>query len=357
MPAYKDKVTGTWTARFYYETHDGFRKQKNKRGFALKKDADKYERDFLAKLKGNPDITFESAAQEYLDDMQPRIRIATFRTKKSIFRKYLIPFFKNKPLSKITPRDVRSWQKDILSKNLSDTYTRGINTELSSLFNYAVKFYGLTENPHKHVKKIGKRKTDALEFWTLEEFNNFISYFNGDDETHIQYRAVFNLLFYTGMRVGELEALTLNDIDFETNTITINKTHLRIGGKDVVGPPKTVSSNRVIAVPDFVTDCLRDYTDLLYKPSQDARIFLNDRRAFAAMMKKAAKVKDVKQIRLHDLRHSHASHLIELGFNPLVIQERLGHKNVEITLNTYSHLYPHKQQEVANKLNELLRPN
>lgn len=81
MPAYKDKVTGTWTARFYYETHDRFRKQKNKRGFVLKKDADKFERDFLAKLKGNPDITFESAAREYLDDMQHRVRVSTFEIK------------------------------------------------------------------------------------------------------------------------------------------------------------------------------------------------------------------------------------------------------------------------------------
>lgn len=357
MPAYKDKVTGTWTARFYYETHDGFRKQKNKRGFALKKDADKYERDFLAKLKGNPDITFESAAQEYLDDMQHRVRVSTYEIKKSIFRNYLTPYFKNKSIAKITPKDIRSWQKDILSKNLADTYVRRINTELSSILNYATKFYGLSDNPHKHVKKIGKRETNNLEFWTLEEFNKFIDYFKEDNKTHIQYRAVFNLLFYTGMRIGELEALTLNDIDFSEGTININKTYQRINGKAVIGPPKTVSSNRTIAVPEFVLDRLQEYIDVLYEPDQDIRIFMHSREAFAKMMKKAAKVKGVKQIRLHDLRHSHASHLIELGFNPLVIQERLGHKNVEITLNTYSHLYPHKQQEVADKLNNLLRPN
>lgn len=356
MPAYKDKVTGTWTARFYYETHDGFRKQKNKRGFTLKKDADKFERDFLAKLKGNPDITFESAAREYLDDMQHRVRVSTFEIKKSIFRNYLTPYFKNKSIAKITPKDIRSWQKDILSKNLADTYLRRINTELSAIFNYATRYYGLTENLHKHVKKIGKRETNNLEFWTLEEFNKFIDYFKEDNKTHIQYRAVFNLLFYTGMRIGELEALTLNDIDFTARTININKTYQRVARKDLIGPPKTVSSNRVIAVPDHVLDCLREYIELLYEPSQDARIFLHTREAFAKMMKKAATVQGVKIIRLHDLRHSHASLLIEMGFNPLVIQERLGHKNVEIILNTYSHLYPHKQQEVAEKLNNLLRP-
>ena len=341
MPAYKDKVTGTWTARFYYETHDGFRKQKNKRGFALKKDADKFERDFLAKLKGNPDITFESAAREYLDDMQHRVRVSTFEIKKSIFRNYLTPYFKNKSIAKITPKDIRSWQKDILSKNLADTYLRRINTELSAIFNYATIYYGLTENPHKHVKKIGKRETNNLVFWTLEEFNKFIDYFKEDNKTHIQYRAVFNLLFYTGMRIGELEVLTINDIDFTARTININKTYQRVAGKVLIGPPKTVSSNRVIAVPDHVLDDLREYIELLYEPSQDARIFLHTRKAFAKMMKKAATVQGVKIIRIHDLRHSHASLLIEMGFNPLVIQERLVHKNVEITLNTYSHLYPH----------------
>lgn len=357
MPAYKDRVTGTWTARFYYETHDGYRKQKNKRGFALKKDAEKFERDFLTKIKGNPEITFEAAAIDYLEDMKHRVRLSTFSIKKSIFDNYLTPHFSNKSISRITPKDIRVWQKEILSKDLADTYKRRINTELSSIFNYATKFYGLADNPHKHVKKIGKRETNTLEFWTLEEFNRFITYFNLDNKTHIQYRAVFNLLFYTGMRIGELEALTLNDVDFTAGTINVNKTYQRIAGEDLIGPPKTVSSNRTIAVPEFALDRLKEYIDLLYKPTKDARIFLHSREAFSKMMKQAATAQGVKIIRLHDLRHSHASHLIELGFNPLVIQERLGHKNVEITLNTYSHLYPHKQQEVADKLNKLLRPN
>lgn len=191
----------------------------------------------------------------------------------------------------------------------------------------------------------------------MEEFNKFIDYFKEDNKTHIQYRAVFNLLFYTGMRIRELEALTLNDIDFTARTININKTYQWVAGKDLIGPPKTVSSNRTIAVPEFVLDRLQDYLDVLYEPDQDVRIFMHSREAFAKMMKKVAPVQGVKIIRIHDLRHSHASHLIEMGFNPLVIQERLGHKNIEITLNTYSHLYPHKQQEVADKLNNLLRPN
>lgn len=159
------------------------------------------------------------------------------------------------------------------------------------------------------------------------------------------------------MRIRELEALTLNDIDFTARTININKTYQWVAGKDLIGPPKTVSSNRTIAVPEFVLDRLQDYIDVLYEPDQDVRIFMHSREAFAKMMKKVAPVQGVKIIKIHDLRHSHASHLIEMGFNPLVIQERLGHKNIEITLNTYSHLYPHKQQEVADKLNNLLRPN
>ncbi|WPC09787.1 phage integrase central domain-containing protein [Globicatella sp. PHS-GS-PNBC-21-1553] len=90
-------------------------------------------------------MTFESAARKYLDDMQHQVRVSTFEIKKSIFRNYLTPYFKNKSIAKITPKDIRSWQKNILSKNIADTYLRRINTELSAIFNYATRYYGLTE--------------------------------------------------------------------------------------------------------------------------------------------------------------------------------------------------------------------
>ena len=161
------------------------------------------------------------------------------------------------------------------------------------------------------------------------------------------------MLYYTGVRIGELEALTVADVDLDAGIIHINKTYHLIGGEGIVTTPKTTKANRDIFIPPFLVDILRRHIGRLYAPGGSTRLFLASHSSYARQMDAHTKAAGVKRIRLHDLRHSHASLLIELGFSALLVSERLGHESVSTTLNIYSHLFPSKQSEVAEKLENL----
>lgn len=197
---------------------------------------------------------------------------------------------------------------------------------------------------------MGKKKADSMQFWTKEEFDRFISCVSDNPLSKV----VFNLFFYSGIREGELLALTLNDFDFKKNTVHITKNYARQNSTDLIMEPKTPKSKRLITLPFEIMQMVKDYAATLYNYTPDARLFLTSKHSLSREMKRGCELSGVKKIRIHDLRHSHASLLIELGFSPLLISERLGHENVETTLNTYSHLYPNKHSEVAEILSNLI---
>ena len=140
------------------------------------------------------------------------------------------------------------------------------------------------------------------------------------------------------------------DIDLDKHTISITKSYQRLGKKDVVTPPKTPKSKRLITIPEFLVADIKDYMDSLYEVQEDDRLFPVTKYFLEHEMQRGIKASGVKKIRIHDLRHSHASMLVELGFSPLEIADRLGHEKIETTLNTYSHLYPNKQVKIADRL-------
>ena len=152
------------------------------------------------------------------------------------------------------------------------------------------------------------------------------------------------------MTKAELLALTAADFDFEKETVRINKSYQRLHGEDVITTPKTKKSNRMIKMPKFLCEEMQEYLQMLYGLKKKDRIFTVTKSYLHHEMDRGAKAAGVKRIRIHDLRHSHASLLVELGFQPLAIAERLGHEKIETTLNTYSHLYPNKQAELADRL-------
>ena len=139
MPAYKDEKTGKWFAKFYYTNWQGIKKQKWKRGFATKKEALGFERDFLEKQSANPDMTFQNLYEIYMEDMAARLKQSTLLTKKTVLQTHILPFFGNKPINEIKASDVRRWQAKLMSSpnNYSQTYLKKINTELNSIINYA----------------------------------------------------------------------------------------------------------------------------------------------------------------------------------------------------------------------------
>ena len=151
------------------------------------------------------------------------------------------------------------------------------------------------------------------------------------------------------MRLGELLALTMEDFDFEKNTVRINKSYQRLQGQDVITTPKTPKSNRTIKLPKFLIEEMQEYFAMLYDQTPTDRIFLVTKSFLHHEMERGCKLSGVKKIRIHDLRHSHISHLIDLGFSAVAIADRVGHESIDITYR-YSHLFPSKQVAMADRL-------
>ena len=345
----KDKKKGTWYVQFYYTDWQGNRKKKFKRGLKTKSEAQEWAMNFLQRQKGDTSLTFGQFIDEYYEDMEKRLKGNTMKTKKYIIEFKIRPFFANKVLSEITPLDIRKWQNELLGKGYKQTYLKTVNNQLSAMFNYAVNFRGLPSNPCRKAGSIGKGRAEEMKFWTLDEYKVFIE---GAKDKEVSYIA-FQMLYWTGMRIGELLALTYKDVDLETRRIDINKSFQRIDGKDVISTPKTEKSKRQIKIPKFLRDDLEVYFNSLYGIMPTDRIFSFTKSYLTHEMERIVKKTGVKKIRLHDLRHSHASLLINKGCSPLEVKERLGHEKIETTLNTYSHLYPDSQDKLVDMLEDL----
>ncbi|WP_304341126.1 tyrosine-type recombinase/integrase [Metaclostridioides mangenotii] len=351
MPAYKDEQRKTWYVQFYYSDLSGEQKKKKKRGFKTRKEALDWERDFLNSLEISPEITFENLTEKYLDDMSTRLKKTTIEKKKNILKNKVLPSFGKFKINDITPIRIRNWQNELLKQNYSQTYLKGIHDQLTSVLNYAVKYYGLKSNPTIIAGSMGKKKAEDMDFWTLDEFKQFISVVDNTDV-----KLSFNILFWSGIRIGELMALTPKDIDTKKSLLDINKTYTKINSQEIITEPKTPKSKRIVYIPDFLCKDINNYLDSLFEIENNERIFSFAKTYLGKQLKKYAAISDVKKIRVHDIRHSHASLLINMDVNVLTISERLGHEKVDTTWNTYSHLYPNKQLEVAKRL-EFIEPN
>ena len=351
MKAEKDKKTGKWLIQYRYTDWQGKRRKSTKRGFATKREAEEWLRNFLITQKADFDMKFEDFWKMYCADMETRLREHTMRTKKYIVELKILPYFGNKRVNDITAADIRQWHNELIKMGYSPTYLKTINNQLSAIFNYAIRYYDLKSNPCAKDGSMGKSKAEEMDFWTGEEFRKFI---DSVMNKRLSYMA-FMTLYWTGMRMGELLALNPKDVDLEKRTISITKSYQRLGKKDVITPPKTPKSKRVITIPEFLAADIKDYMDSLYDLQENDRLFPITKYYLEHEMQRGIKESGVKRIRVHDLRHSHASMLIELGFSPLEIANRLGHEKVETTLNTYAHLYPNKQTKLAERLDSEYR--
>lgn len=341
---------GTWNFKCYYTDWTGAKKQKKKEGFLTKREAKEAEAKFLGSCKTDINILFSDLTIAYMADCKVRLKPTTYANKEQLINTKILPRFGNLPISKINISTVRKWQNEIITseKNYSKTYQKSIHNQLSAILNYAVKYYGLNTNAAAKCGSIGKTNADEMQFWTLEEFRRFISFVE-----NITSRTAFYLFFFSGLREGELLALTFSDFDFENNTVSVNKTYAKVKGENIIQAPKTPKSKRTVSLPEKIMKMLSEYYSKL-KISDSERLFPVTKDHLLYELNKYCKISGVKKIRVHDLRHSYASMLIELGVPPLEIQERLGHENIQTTLNTYSHLYPNKHFETTKKLEKLI---
>lgn len=351
MPAYFDKEKKTWYVKFWYKDYTGKRRQTTKRGFKLKKDALKYEHDFKEEQQGSMNISFDKLAERYLLHKQQTIRKESYNSAKAQIKLYILPFFKGKQVNEITAKDVINWHDTFLKpKHLANTSLRIISGRLSSLFGFARRYYNILSNPVREVDTIGslKRKKPYV-IWTAEELETLCQSFPKDS----LYPLTFKMLFFTGMRPCELLALSPDDIDPEAGTISITKSYhydSRLAVKGYFTPPKNEYSARTIHVPPFLLKELIDHVQKCRKNGMQ-RIF--PMRSGSIMMTLRAHVKKLglKDIRTYDLRHSHASLLIDAHQDVTLIAKRMGHASPETTLKIYTHTYKDNTSKLLSFLN------
>ena len=351
MSVAKNNKSGKWYSKFRYTDWTGQRVQKKKTGFSTKREAQEWEREFLAKMAASCDMSFASLVELYMSDCKTRLRATTWENKQHLIEKKLLPYFGSIPINEITPLMIRNWQNTLMDfkqkngKPYAKTYLKTINNQMAAILNYAVKYYNLSGSPAAIAGSMGKSKADTMLFWTEDEFKTFIQVI--DKPTPY---CVFNILFYTGIREGELLALSLSDFDFANRVLHITKNFVVVKRQEIIYEPKTPKSKRDITLPDFLCAIVQDYASRLVDYEPTDRLFPFTKSWVNSQLKSGCKKSGVKKIRVHDLRHSHASLLIHMGFPILAVSERLGHEKIQTTLELYGHLYPDVHGNVAQQL-------
>lgn len=314
MGVFKCKETGTWYVMTRYRDWKGERKQKCKRGFATKRAAQDWEQKFHMQNAADMDMTFEAFYEIYTKDMKARLKENSWITKQNIVETKILPYFGQRKISEITTKDVIAWQNEQLAyrdekhKPYSQTYLKTLHNQLSAIFNHAVRFYDLRANPASKAGNMGNEERREMLFWTKEEYQKFAAEMM---DKPVSYYA-FEMLYWCGIREGELLALTPADFDFQNSTVRINKSYQRLHGEDVITSPKTRKSNRTIKMPRFLCEEIQDYLGMLYGLKKKDRIFTVTKSYLHHEMDRGSKAAGVKRIRIHDLRHPYVKHTTKI---------------------------------------------
>lgn len=359
-----DNGTYYFRANLGYNPITGKQIQKYRSGFQTKKEArEEYSKLVLTSTaeltEKKKTISFQQFIEEtYLPWYKTQVKESTYLNRRSTIQKHFSYFYKM-ATDEIEPINVQNWQLE-LAKEFSPNYIRIVQGMLSIAFDRAIVLGIAKKNPSRMVGNIKSKKT-KVDLWTLEEFQKVISLlYKGDYYEHYLFIS-FWLLFMTGMRIGEAAALQWSDIDFETGLSNINKTlYYKSMDEYKFVDPKTQASVRTIYIDADTIRELKAWREVQQKVLKGCGFILSysgiptSKHTLPRALEKLAGLAGVHRIKIHSLRHSHASLLISMGENPLLIKERLGHEKIQTTLGTYGHLYPNTNLEVANKLTGVL---
>ena len=377
MPV-KKLQDGTWQV----DVSDGLdpvtlkQRRIRRRGYRTKKEAlesEQYIRTVVIK-----DTSFgQSITIDMLYDLLKEEDIANHRkqsyiqTQDNNYNKHIKNYFsKVTHIQKLKYEDIYNYRETLKEKKaknstkpLSANTINKIMILLKKIIDVGVRNGYFNKNPVKQLKKLPIEES-KLNFWTIQEFRLFLKLFEENEEN---LKLLFTVLFFTGMRLGECLALTWNDIDLSRNTIHITKTLYVNKGEVHRTSTKTKAGTRYVVINSKLVASLIDWkekqTKLLGQFTHDTdelQIFQNSPILITknAIEKQYKKIRnrnpDLKKIRIHDFRHSHASLLINNGEDYHVVKERLGHASITTTIDTYSHLYPSKQEDLADKLDNLI---
>ena len=292
-------------------------------------------------------------------------------TQENNYNKHITEYFINVDnVGKLTYEDIYQFREQLRQKiaqnsdkPLSTNTINKIMILLKKIFDVGLRKGYYTTNPVKLLKKLPIEKT-KMQFWTIAEFQQFLKLFEVDE---YNIKLLFTVLFFTGLRLGEALALTWQDVDFTSNTIHVTKSTYVNKGISHISTTKTKAGTRRIIINKKLSQELETWQKKQAKQLQQfsndittLQVFQNSPIIITkdAIEKQYKKILErdntLKKIRIHDFRHSHASLLINNGEDYLVVKERLGHASITTTIDTYSHLYPSKQKDLADKLDDLL---
>lgn len=359
MPVYKDEKTNTWYCQFYYKDWDGKRKHTTKRGFSKKSEATKFEAQFKL-AKRNRTFTFGMILDAYLENLNQRLKLNTIRPStinayENNIKVYIKPYIPlDIALDDITAEFLNDWliklteYKTMHNKKLTANSIITAKTQLGAIFNFAVRKKYLISNPLHEAERLPLPLTKEKTIWSFEQYTMF---YNTITKPH--HKVIFNILFFCGLRLGEVMALTPSDIGSD-GTLYIRKAVIRIKGKTCDTKVKTPSSERKVSVPKVVFDQLVNYVNSLYNCGPNDKIFPFNRDTVYRYLTNHVKALDLPYLSPHGLRHSNASLLLNLTHDVTLVSKRLGHKNPRITLQVYSHMMPGAENAAVKKLDKLI---
>ena len=357
-----------YRVRVDYYDNLGNRKQAERTAYGLAEAKD-IEMRLMAELqKASPsaNMTVRELCEKYLESHRHEVRESTLDKLSTNLRIHVLPLIGEVRLQKLNTITLQDWKLAIEKKGLSLKSRQNIYRAFCSALNWAVKIEYIKSNPLSKIGNFRSAVTDKkdMDYYTAEEFQTFANQAlkhaqNADTINAWDFYVFFCIAFYTGLRKGEIHALKWSDIDgiYLNVKRSINQ---KAKGGDVETAPKTKSSIRTLQIPKPLIDILAEHK----KRWKSIKGFGNDYRIcggtrplrdtslqnYNKMISSAA---GLKTIRIHDFRHSHASLLANAGINIQEVARRLGHSNVEVTWNTYSHLYPREEERAIKVLDSV----
>lgn len=359
---YRDKRNGSWYFVANLGTDaEGKRVRHWGRGYKTQKDAkaayDAYMADFSkTAVRGNSTISFAEFYRSYWEpDYKARARESTFYVRSQLARKHFARWDRCR-LRDIDAPALKRWQNELLSE-YSPAYARLVYGHFAMVLDMAVKIGLLQRNPARTVGNVPKAYGE-VDFWTRQEFERVLATFDVDEYYGLYGFTCLWLLYMTGLRLGEAQALKWSAIDHDARTLSVKYSMYYKNAHDwKLTPPKTRAGKRVISLDSVTVDWLERWHDV-----QSGNISTDfvlswggaplTKYTVKGIIERHSRAAGVHRIRVHALRHSHAAYLISLGVNALAIRDRLGHEDVKTTLGTYGHLYATANRDVADAMDD-----
>ena len=344
-----------------FDAVTGKRRQTMRSGFRTKKDAEKeFNRLKHLNFEGQYQqvrripLSFKTLIEIYAKERKDKVKTTTHNNEQGHIANHVLPYFKDVNIHKITRNTILDYRDYLKTKSISNNTINKIMLSVKMLLDTAVINGYLTVSPYQNIKQL-KVEKPKMNFWTPQEFQQFIQSVAKNESFTCQ--LFFTFAYLTGARLSEILACRWEDINFFTQTWRVSKSlnYDKVNYQYYLDTPKTSSSLRSIGLPQKLVDMLKEHQqkhDWEFVFSQSIGTF--NSRYFDRIFKKHIKLANVQPIRFHDLRHSHVALLIHMEEQDFIIKERMGHSSIKITYDIYGHLFPTRQKELADKLNDII---